>query len=260
MTAGNEFIRQTSYHKNPESAQKQGLPQPPLELPYSPSARLIDLPAPEDLEVAAIDLRQAVEQRVSVRKYGNTPLSMVELSYLLWMTQGVKQVTNRPATLRTVPSAGARHPFETYLLINRVDGLQPGLYRYAALEHALLELDLTAGVNENLTTACLEQKQIFNSAVTFFWVAVVDRMMWRYPERGYRYLFLDAGHICQNLYLAAEAVDCGVCAIAAFDDDLLNPALGLDGETLFVAYAGSLGKKECPDETFDIQKSKGVYR
>jgi SagB-type dehydrogenase family enzyme len=81
------------------------------------------------------------------------------------------------------------------------------------------------------------------SAVTLIWVAVVERMAWRYGERGYRYMHLDAGHVCQNLYLAAENIDCGVCAIAAFDDDNLNSVLGLDGENLFAIYLGSVGKR-----------------
>jgi SagB-type dehydrogenase family enzyme len=94
-----------------------------------------------------------------------------------------------------------------------------------------------------ITHACLDQKQVETSAVTFIWAAVVKRMAWRYVERGYRYLFLDAGHVCQNLYLAAEAVGCGACAIAAYHDDLLNQALGLDGENIFAIYLASVGKR-----------------
>jgi SagB-type dehydrogenase family enzyme len=94
-----------------------------------------------------------------------------------------------------------------------------------------------------LTKACLDQAQVLNSAVTFFWVAIVERMFWRYDERGYRYLHLDAGHVCQNLYLAAEAIQCGVCAIAAFNDDMVNQALGLDGEKELAIYIASLGRK-----------------
>ena len=81
------------------------------------------------------------------------------------------------------------------------------------------------------------------SAVTFIWVAVVHRMAWRYGQRGYRYLHLDAGHACQNLYLAAESVGCGVCAIAAFDDEDVSRVLGLDGEDQFAIYVATVGKK-----------------
>ena len=90
--------------------------------------------------------------------------------------------------------------------------------------------------------ACLGQGMVTNSAVTFFWTAEIYRMEFRYAERSYRYIHLDAGHVCQNLYLAAESKGCGVCAIAAFDDDELNSALGFDGEKEFVVYIAALGK------------------
>jgi SagB-type dehydrogenase family enzyme len=240
---GREFLEKTKSKYAEPSLQSQGVPQPPLELDYPPTSALIALPEPDRVQVPGTDLRAAIEARITVRHYSDQLLSLEELSFLLWTTQGVRQVTARPVTLRNVPSAGARHAFETYLLVNHVDGLQPGLYRYVAGEHALLLLDGSEDVNERLTRGCYEQKQVATSAVTFFWVAVLERMYWRYGERGYRYLFLDAGHVCQNLYLAAQAVGGGVCAIAAFDDDLLNTELGIDGEALFAVYAASLGKR-----------------
>jgi len=240
---GREFLEKTKSKYAEPSLQSQGVPQPPLELDYPPTSALIALPEPDRVQVPDTDLRAAIEARITVRHYSDQLLSLEELSFLLWTTQGVRQVTARPVTLRNVPSAGARHAFETYLLVNHVDGLQPGLYRYVAGEHALLLLDGSEDVNERLTRGCYEQKQVATSAVTFFWVAVLERMYWRYGERGYRYLFLDAGHVCQNLYLAAQAVGGGVCAIAAFDDDLLNTELGIDGEALFAVYAASLGKR-----------------
>ncbi len=241
--AGRDFMRNTCYDRLEVSGQERGLPQPPLEIPVPEGAKRIALPRPEDLEIPAMDLREAIEQRKSWRKYREEALNLEELSFLLWCTQGIKTVTNRPVTFRTVPSAGARHAFETYLLVNRVSGVEPGLYRYIASEHALLPLNLESGLPEKLSEACMKQSKIIHSAVSFFWVAVRERMYWRYGERGYRYLHLDAGHVCQNLYLSAEPIDCGICGIAAFDDALLNAALNLDGEELFVVYAASLGKK-----------------
>jgi SagB-type dehydrogenase family enzyme len=242
-STGKEFLLKTQHRFLEPSHEFQRLPQPPLELPIPQGAKLITLPAPASIQTPAIDLRAAVEQRRSVRNYANTPLTLAELAYLLWMTQGVKKVTPRPATFRTVPSAGARHAFETYLLVNRVEDLTPGLYRYAALEHALVEMNLSPEICEQLTQACGNQNQVRTSAVTFAWAAVTERMCWRYVERGYRYLFLDAGHVCQNLCLAAEAIHCGTCAIAAYDDDATNQALGLDGDEMFVIYLASVGKK-----------------
>jgi SagB-type dehydrogenase family enzyme len=146
-------------------------------------------------------------------------------------------------TLRTVPSAGARHAFETYVLANRVEGLQSGLYRYSALKHAITAVDLSADIAETMTAACLGQGMVGTSAVTVFWAAELERMYYRYGERGYRYLHLDAGHACQNLYLAAESVGCGACAIAAFGDEAVNEALGLDGENRFEVYIATVGKR-----------------
>jgi SagB-type dehydrogenase family enzyme len=241
--AGVDFMRLSRYENMEPTAESRGEPQPPLELPYDPSASLIPLPEPAEISVPAFDLRKAFEARRTGRRYAATPLTLNELAYLLWATQGVQEVTKRPATLRPVPSAGARHAFETYLLVNRVDGLAPGLYRYVALEHALLPVTAGPEKTQEVAHACLDQKQILNSAVTFIWVAVTERMVYRYGQRGYRYLHLDAGHVCQNLYLAGESLDCRTCAIAAFDDGLLNAALGLDGERLFAIYLGSLGKR-----------------
>lgn len=124
---GEEFIEKTKYRFLQVSDQQKGLPQPPLEIPFEPSKRLTNLPTPQSIQTDPIDVRKAIENRRSIREYSSQPLTLGELSFLLWCTQGVKQVTGRPATSRTVPSAGARHALETYLLVNRVEGLQLGL-------------------------------------------------------------------------------------------------------------------------------------
>ena len=240
---GKEFIRKTRYHFLGPSEQDRGVPQPALELEADEGATLIPLPAPASLTVPQVDLRQAIEQRRSLRRYARAPLSAEELSFLLWCTQGVRKVVPGSATFRTVPSAGARHAIETYLLVNNVQGIPEGLYRFAALKHALAEVKREQGLADQFTAACLGQPFVKTSAVTFAWTAVVQRMRWRYGERGYRYLLLDAGHICQNLYLAAEAVQCGVCAIAAFADEAVDRLLGFDGEEQFTLYLATVGKK-----------------
>ncbi|MHB8926402.1 MAG: SagB/ThcOx family dehydrogenase [Bacillota bacterium] len=240
---GREFMEKTKYQHMGPSDQNQGLPQPPLEKPVDPSRRLIDLPAPDGVTVRPIDLTEAIRRRVSLRRFADQPLTLGELSYLLWATQGVKQVTIRPATLRTVPSAGARHPFETYLLVNQVEGLKPGLYRYLAIAHKLVEHNLGEGIAERVLEATLNQRFAVDGAVTFIWSAVAYRSYWRYHERSYRYMHLDAGHVAENLYLAVQAVDAGCCVIGAYDDDALNALLGLDGEDEFVIYLAGVGKQ-----------------
>lgn len=240
---GKTFMERTKYHHMGPSDQMQGRPQPPLELAYDRSKPLIDLPDPQTIDLGHTSLREAIDNRRSVRQYAPKPLTMEELSYLLWCTQGVKGLIERRATLRTVPSAGARHALETYLLANQVEGLNPGIYRFLAIDHQLVPIDTDPGIADPIVAACLGQSFVKTDAVTFFWTAVAYRMKWRYGERGYRYLHIDAGHVCQNLYLSAEAIDCGVCAIAAFNDDQLNHLLGLDGEEQFVIYLATVGKK-----------------
>ena len=240
---GKEFVEKTKYRNLEPSLQSQGVPLPPLQTPAPGSAKLIDLPAGNAFDMGLLDFKSLVEHRETLRKYADSPLSLAELAFLLWGTQGVKSVTEKPVSKRTVPSAGSRHAFETYLLINRVEGLEPGLYRYLALEHKLAKLVAPEDINAVLTEACLNQPHVKNSAVTFLWVAVSLRMTWRYCQRGYRYMYLDAGHVCQNLYLLAESIRCGVCAIAAYDDDLVNQALELDGEEQFAIYIATLGRR-----------------
>jgi SagB-type dehydrogenase family enzyme len=236
---GREFIERTKHKYLGPSDQNMGVAEPPLEAPFTLGGETRPLPKPEGIET---DLKRVIEQRTSVRSYEQTPLSQEELSYLLWCTQGVKAV-EYGHTFRTVPSAGARHALETILLVNSVRGLERGLYRHRPLNHELQEYLLSDNVASEITFACLRQKFIARSAVTFIWVAVVDRMTWRYEQRGYRYLFLDVGHVCQNLYLASESIDCGACAVAAYDDDRMNEILHLDGTEAFVIYLTAVGKK-----------------
>ena len=240
---GKEFMKKTQYRYLGRSDQSMGYPNPDLELGAEESDRIIDLPLPQDIEVENIDLRKAIENRTSVRNYSSEPLLLEELSYLLWCTQGVKEVVRNAATFRTVPSAGARHALETYILANNVKGLEKGLYRFLSIEHKLVEINTEKDIAANIRRGCLDQPFVTSSAATFIWTAVPYRMTWRYGQRGYRYMHLDAGHICQNLYLSAESMGCGVCAIAAFLDEEINPVMGIDGENEFVIYVATVGKK-----------------
>ena len=243
-STGKTFIERTKHHYLTAPDQRRGLPQPPLELPYDQNRPAIDLPDPQTCPVDATDVREAIQVRRSVRQYAPTSLSPHELSYLLWCAQGVKEVMPGHATLRTVPSAGARHAFETYVLVNRVADIAPGLYRFAAIEHKLVQQPAGPDIAAQITAGCFGQRFVKHSAATFIWTAVPYRMNWRYGERGYRYLHLDVGHACQNLYLSAEAIGCGVCAIAAFDDDQMDRLLGIDGDSQFTIYVAAVGKKQ----------------
>jgi SagB-type dehydrogenase family enzyme len=217
----------------------QYLPQPDPNLPQ------VQLPDPTLFTPPHNNFEQLVIDRRSHRRYDTEAiLSLAELGYLLRLTQGLREGSQtQKLTRRYVPSAGSRHPFETYLAIQRVEGLEPGIYHYLPEQHAL---ELWKSGTEALQAAhstTYNQKQVLNSAVTFFWVAEVYRTSWRYGMRAYRYIYLDAGHVCQNLYLAAESIGYGVCAIAAFDDELADKVFELDGKERFTAYMASVGKK-----------------
>jgi SagB-type dehydrogenase family enzyme len=223
--------------------QGHGVPPPPLQLDYDASQPVIDLPKPDTITVPRVDLRAAIEGRRSVRSYSEDPLTLNDLSWLLWCTQGVKRVRSNIATLRTVPSGGSRHPFETYLVINNVTSLPPGLYRFLAVEHQLLQLDLDEGLNDAVKQHAWNQAFITTSAVTFLWACVPYRSFWRYGRGAFKVQLVEVGHLCQNLYLAAEAIDCGVCAIGAYDLDAIHRTLHIDDGEQFVVYLATVGKK-----------------
>lgn len=244
LKTGQEFLEKTKYAYLEKTDQSSGVAEPPLELGYDANASIIDLPLPQDIELYTSDLTTAIQHRKSIRKYSTLPLSLAELSHLLWCTQGVKEVQSNK-TIRTVPSAGSRHPLETWLVINNVSNIQPGLYRFLALRHqlALTAHSIDGDIMAEAVKCCRDQNFINQAAALFIWAAVPYRTTWRYGERGYRYLFLDAGHVCQNLYLAAESIDAGVCAINAYDDDRMNALIGLDGVNAFSLYMATVGKK-----------------
>lgn len=224
--------------------QQQGVPAPPVQKPYPEDADLLDLPNPADLTVGgSVSVQQAIADRQSHRRFTDIPLTMEELAFLLWATQGVHKVwRNGIAVRRTVPSAGARHAFETYLAVNRVEGLQPGLYRYLSIEHKLLRKFTDRGIGKRAAAACHNQAFVAQSAVTFVWTALPYRTEWRYALMTPKLVNLDAGHVCQNLYLAAEAIGAGTCAIAAYNQQQMDALLKVDGEDEFAVYVAPVGK------------------
>lgn len=228
---------------NIETDQEKNLPQPAVQKNCHPTQVLYDLCPVDDFQDIKLSFLDTLMERKSRRKYSEEPLSMKELSFLLWSTQGVKKIVNKGyATLRTVPSAGARHPFETYLFVNNVESLQRGVYRYLPLEHKLVfEKDISYD-DSKLNEAILDQKFVMKSAIVFVWSVVPYRTEWRYDCASAKIIAIDAGHVCQNLYLAAEAVNAGVCALAAYDQDKMDSIIGVDGKDEFTIYMASVGK------------------
>ncbi len=239
---GRDFMRRTQFKMMDQSDQQRNKPGPPSFFPPHPSLPLINLADPQSIKLEDVSLSKAIDDRKSEREFLiDQSISLDAIAYLLWTTQGVKEADQMDA-FKTVPSAGARHPFETFLLAQRVDGLDSGLYRYVGPEHKIQDLKAPKDIGETIAETNLQPEMIQTSAATFIWSAVSYRTTWRYGDRGYRYIHLEAGHIGQNLYLASQAVGCSVCCTAAFNDDELNRALGLDGNDHFAVYMGTVGK------------------
>ncbi|SMP52192.1 SagB/ThcOx family dehydrogenase [Desulfonatronum lacustre] len=234
--------KQTDFSR---TAQNLGISPPPVQKPAPLEARKVTLSAPDQWPDAMgrTPLIQAIAQRESRRGYSGEELTLVELSFLLWATQGIRKMLGQGTALRTVPSAGARHSFETYLFINKIVDVAPGLYRYLPLDHALVHVRDVPDMESALARAAYGQKFVGRAAVTFVWACIPERMEWRYGLTAHRVILLDAGHVCQNLYLACEAVGAGTCAVAAYDQAEMDQLLGVDGEDEFAVYLAPVGKK-----------------
>ncbi len=225
------------------TAQSLGRAAPPLQKPYPPGAAVVSLPRPETwTSIGDVSVKAAIAARTSHRAFTAAPLDLEELAFLLWATQGLRKPPTPAVAYRTVPSAGCRHALETYLAVFRVEGLAPGLYRYLPLEHALVEVARPDGLEDRVCQAVFDQRFAARAAVTFFWTTIPERMEWRYATAAYKVIALDAGHVCQNLYLACEAIGAGTCAIAAYDQEVCDTLLGVDGDTEFTLYIAPVGK------------------
>jgi len=224
-----------------ERDQAKGVPAPPAQKPCPDDAARIDLVAPSELTVGAMPLIEAIRRRKSRRRFSSAPLSLEELSFLLWATQGLREGAER---MRTVPSAGGRHPFETYLSVHRVEGLEPGLYRYLPSDHQLCFLRDAPGLPAQVTEGCNGQTFAGESAVVFIWTAIPYRTEWRYSIISHKMIAIDAGHLCQNLYLACESIGAGTCGIGAYNHTKMDAIVDVDSQEEFVVYVAPVGKIE----------------
>lgn len=225
-----------------QTDQSRGIAPPPIEKPYQKEATRINLPRFEHFQnIGRMDIVSAINNRVSRRSYSSKPLSLEELSFLLWATQGIKQELDAGHALRTVPSAGCRHALETYLCVLNVQSLEQGIYRYLPLEHQLLFEFNEEDLKRKIVRAVFGQPYPGDASVTFIWTTVPYRMEWRYGMAAHKVIAIDAGHVCQNLYLACEALGLGTCAIAAYDQETLDSLLRIDGQDEFTVYLASVG-------------------
>jgi len=236
---GGRFQQETKYH--PDAMEGHTLDWNRQPEPYKNyEAPLATIPLPEPDRTGDPNLWQLLARRRSRREYDvGRSLTPAKLSALLWATQGV---TARYGEIlfRTAPSAGGLYPVETYLFVRAVEGFEPGIYHFRPQAFDLEFLKKGDHARE-LADAALGQTLVMAASVTFIWTALVERSRWKYRQRAYRYIYLDAGHIGQNLYLAAGALGLGVCAIGAFYDDKANSIVGVDGIEETVIYIATVG-------------------
>ncbi len=237
---GEDFQEKSKYIRN-------NLPQHQLDWSKKPDSfktypnaiKTIKLPDPEfDKE---INFWQVILNRQSTRKFKKESITLKQLSLLLFGMGGLTRIFPQVA-FRTVPSAGGLYPIEVYLVVNDVENLNQGIYHYNIAKHRL-ELLKDGDFRLEIAKGCLDQEMAFNSAVSFVWTAIIERSRWKYLQRCYRYIYIDAGHIGQNFYLIAEALGLGSCTIGAIYDDEINDLLGIDGINETAIYVGVIGKK-----------------
>ena len=232
---GEAFQEGTKYHPD-RPVRSEGY-APVAERKTYPQAERTPLPAP--VEEGGPDLWETVRGRRSCRAYASTPLKLEDLSQVLWAGQGV---TARMGAyrFRAAPSAGALYPCETYAAVRSVEGLSPGVYHYDVHEHALEALR-SGDVSGEVAAAACGQPFCAQAACVLIWTAVVPRCGAKYRQRAFRYIYLDAGHIAQNVALAAVGLGLGTCQVAAFFDEEVNAVVGADGRMETAVYMTSVG-------------------
>ncbi len=239
-TIGERFHRETSlsWTRVLKDVFSRKPPRPPQYKTY-PGAEVVQLPLPD---YRGMVLEEAIRQRRSVREYTQKPLTLGQLSQLLFAAQGVTgQAFGQP--LRSVPSAGALYPFEIYVIVHRVVGLTPGVYHYAVRQHAL-EVVKPGDFRRAITHAGLEQDMLGEASVVFVLAAIFDRTRSKYGERGFRYVYMEAGHISQNIYLQAVSLKLGSVCIGAFLDDKVNELIGVDGQKEAAIFLHAVGTRK----------------
>ncbi len=192
-------------------------------------------------------LWQSLGERKSIRNFSGAGLTSEELGRLAWAAAGANRVAARgDFYFRTAPSAGGLYPIETYVQINRAEGFKPGIYHYSVPKHGLCLLR-EGDFGPSMSEAALGQRIVEHAAAVFLWTAVTGRTFWKYGQRGIRYIYTDIGHMGQNVYLAAAALDLGCCVVGAFYDDEVNTLLGVDGEDETIVYMASVGRTKKQD-------------
>ncbi|MGE5230009.1 MAG: SagB/ThcOx family dehydrogenase [Deltaproteobacteria bacterium] len=234
---GRAYLRETRHSRSRLVGGRMDWAHQPEWFKTYPDAPRVRLP---DLALDDGGLFDALARRRSVRAYAPEPLALGELSALLWAAAGVT-ARREGFAFRTAPSAGGLYPIEHYVVANEIEGLEQGLYHYDVLGRALERLR-AADLRLPIARAALDQGIAADAQAVFVWTAVLERSRWKYGERFLRYVLLDAGHIAENVALAATALGLGTCQIAAFFDEEAADVLGVDPDAEPVVYMSTAGR------------------
>lgn len=238
---GDKYHRETKYYRDRMEGHGLDWSKKPEVYKEYPNSEKIELPVinPNKLPWKKT-LDEAIRARRSIRQFSKGSISLGQLSYLLWASTGIQR-SEMGSAYRTAPSAGALYPIETYLIINNVKNVDNGIYHYSIRTHQLEELKI-GEFRFDITKAALGQRMCMSCAVVFIHTAIIYRSKWKYRERGYRYIYMDAGHIAENLGLTAAALDLGACHVGALFDDEVNEILGVDGKEETAIYLTVVGR------------------
>ena len=239
-TVGDDFQSETKYRRNKTPFGSLFSVSKPETYKRYPAAKTIQLPS--QLQQPAVSFGEVLQRRKSIRDFATTPLSKANLTFLLWASTGIQRI-EQGYEFRTAPSAGALYPIETYVATNNVEDVESGIYHYNIRDHSLEEIK-TGNFGDEIAHAALDQKMCSTASAVFIWTAVFSRSKWKYAQRAYRYIYLDAGHIAENLALASASINCGSCQVGAFFDDEINAIVDVDGKEESAVCLSVVGRPE----------------
>jgi|GEM_PF-78451 len=201
------------------------VPPSPLATAPTPPTSAAEIKLPEPRLKSEVSLEEALLKRRSIREYSDSPLTLDEVSQLLWAGQGITANWGG----RTAPSAGGLYPLEVYLAAGNVSNLNAGVYKYRPEGHELFKIR-DDDVREQLAKASLNQRWVKEAAINIVIAAVYERTTQKYGDRGIRYVHMEAGHAAQNIYLQATALNLGTVSVGAFYEDQVKNIIGMPDE------------------------------
>jgi SagB-type dehydrogenase family enzyme len=237
-----ENSKGSNYHIGPSEEEViQKMEQLHEALPFV-GFPIVELPAP--LKKFDFSLDQVLTSRRSVRKFSSCTIGLQPLSTILHYAYGVnleKGKTNSLRALRTVPSGGALYPLEIFFHSTQITGLASGIYHYNPIQHHL-RLIKEGDATSEISAGMVQKDITTNALLTIFISAVFERSIFKYGNRGYRFIFLEAGHVAQNINLISQALGLGCLNIGGYFDRKIDDLLDFDGLTQSTIYISAIGK------------------